>query len=591
MTIAILCAFIVPLTVAAGIAASGLLYGRAGRRLRIGLTRVAPLTTIPALIAAVIGGDGRDVDRGWFLLGDGSLYLDSTARAMTALAAALYAVALVLIADGTIERAPTLCAALLVCFAGNIGVFMAADVVTFYLSFTVMSFVGYLLVIHDRTDPARRAGRIYLVMTVIGEAAVLVAMILIAFDGGYLVADAPAAIAESDHRNLIIAMLLIGFGVKAGTVPLHVWLPLAHPSAPTPASAALSGVMIAAGIVGWLRFLPLGEIVLPNWSTAFVTVALAGAFLAVPVGLLQDNPKVILAYSSISQMGFVAVLIGVALNHPHLAAACTIAAIVYTVHHGAAKGALFLGIALWKSLGGGRYRYVVAAGWVLAALAVAGAPLTSGYIAKYAAKQATGEATFAGIEIATILPWVGLGSTVLLIRAAIVLATRTTTEARRPGVPLWTWWALILAGFGYTYWLANARDDRIVVPSLWSASTWFDQSWPILLGLAAAAIAMRLSRREEIPDWIAHPHGDTVPPGDVVVLEERWARSIGRRVTTISDGLADRYAAATATAARLPGIGNPTTRIQDALGSRTGSGLLVLTLCVVTIGVALVVVW
>ena len=95
--------------------------------------------------------------------------------------------------------------------------------------------------------------------------------------------------------TLTVVLLFIGFGVKAGLVPLHVWLPLAHPAAPPAASAVLSGAMVKAGLVGWLRFLPLGQhergLEVLGW--VLMALALIGAFLAVVVGVLQDDPKVV----------------------------------------------------------------------------------------------------------------------------------------------------------------------------------------------------------------------------------------------------------------------------------------------------------
>ena len=107
-------------------------------------------------------------------------------------------------------------------------------------------------------------------------------------------------------------LLWLGLGVKAGVIGLHVWLPLAHPVAPAPASAVLSGAMIKAGLLGWLTVLPLGMESLSPAMMQFGNVVLvagfAAAFGAALYGIWQSHPKAILAYSSISQMGMLTAL-------------------------------------------------------------------------------------------------------------------------------------------------------------------------------------------------------------------------------------------------------------------------------------------
>jgi formate hydrogenlyase subunit 3/multisubunit Na+/H+ antiporter MnhD subunit len=119
----------------------------------------------------------------------------------------------------------------------------------------------------------------------------------------------------------------------AGVYALHVWLPLAHPVAPTPASAVLSGAMIKAGLLGWLRFLPLGEAATPGWGNVCTIAGLAAAFDGVLVGCTQDNAKTVLAYSSISQMGFMTMAVGVGLTVPAVWTQALTATALYALHH------------------------------------------------------------------------------------------------------------------------------------------------------------------------------------------------------------------------------------------------------------------
>ncbi|PZR54400.1 formate hydrogenlyase [Xylanimonas oleitrophica] len=548
---------------------------RAGA-LRDTVCRAAWLATLPAATLTLTGGD-EVVRLDWLLLGV-SAHLDEVARPLLALTVVLYAVALAFVPRSGARRGPVLSGFLLVCFAASVGVVAAADVVTFYLAFTVMSFTGYALVLHDRTAGARRAARIYMVMTVLGESAVLAAMALVTADGGLVLADAPAAVAASERRDLIVALLLVGFGVKAGTAPLHVWLPLAHSAAPTPASAVLSGVMVKAGLVGWLRFLPLGQDASPGWGTTFVLLALLGGFLAVVAGLLQDNPKVILAYSTISQMGFLAVLVGVALAEPGLAHACVLAAVVYAVHHGVTKASLFLGVQVWSSERVPRWTTTTVL--AVAGLSLAGAPFTSGYVAKYGAKEAVGDATFpaaGGAALADVLPWFGLGSTLLLARCAVVLWRRERKGEHSAPVRDGVWAASAVVAVVPVAWLAQRLDPPQAVPGWLSPGTLWAQSWPVLLGVALALAAARLARRRELDDSpLAHPRGDVVPPGDVVAVEERAALAVGRALRRAAARLGSvtgrvRTALA-ATPSPLPAL----SAVQARLGLWEASGAVLL---------------
>ncbi|QIK37344.1 hypothetical protein GWK36_04360 [Caldichromatium japonicum] len=162
-------------------------------------------------------------------------------------------------------------------------------------------------------------------------------------------------------------------------MPLHVWLPLAHPAAPIPASAVLSGAMIKAALLGWLRFLPLGALARPDWGLLLVLAGLLTTILAPLIGLTQTNPKVLLAYSSIAKMGLMGLGVGILLLEPELASTGVIALALYAAHHAFAKGGLFLGIGLCHQAGA---QGLIMLGLVIFALAPVGAPLTRGALAK-----------------------------------------------------------------------------------------------------------------------------------------------------------------------------------------------------------------
>ncbi|AFL76360.1 proton-conducting transporter membrane subunit [Thiocystis violascens] len=212
--------------------------------------------------------------------------------------------------------------------------------------------------------------------------------------------------------GLAIGLLLVGLGVKAGMVPLHLWLPLAHPAAPIAASAVLSGTMIKVAILGWLRFLPVGAVALADWGAWLSAVGLLTMFFALPIGMTQSDPKVILAYSSVSKMGLLMLLLGLILSDPALAPVGIAAITLYAAYHALVKGGLFLGVGLRKSAA--LAQPLVLGGLVILALALAGAPLTSGAVTKYGIKPLLDAANWTWLAAAVALS--AVATTLLMAR-------------------------------------------------------------------------------------------------------------------------------------------------------------------------------
>ena len=345
-----------------------------------------PILPLPALLLALLVPPDWSLEMPWVL--NGAIWgLDEVRRTLLLLTAALWTVAGVF-AVGYMGSSMLrqFCVFWALTLTGNLGLTVAMDIASFYSFFALMTFAGYGLVVHVGSSEAHQAGRVYLVMAVLGEMAILSGLLLAsAAAGSQLLSDLPPAIAEAPNRNLVIGLLVGGFGVKAGLPLLHFWLPLAHPVAPTPASAVLSGAMIKAGLLGMLVTLPLGEVALPNWGLLMVVAGVVASVGAAVPGVLQRRPKAVLAYSSISQMGLMVTMLGVALAVPELYPAILSVIALFALHHGLAKGALFLSAGL--SLPEGR---VWQAGlWlliVLPGLSLAGLPFTSGDLAKGAMK-------------------------------------------------------------------------------------------------------------------------------------------------------------------------------------------------------------
>jgi multicomponent Na+:H+ antiporter subunit A len=158
-------------------------------------------------------------------------------------------------------------------------------------------------------------------------------------------------------------------------------MPLAYTAAPIPAAAVLSGAGVKAGVIGFIRFLPL-EVAMPQWGETLAAAGLFSAFYGVAVGITQRNPKTVLAYSSISQMGLLAAALGMGLAAGDAGAG--LGASFSAAHHVLVKGGLFLAIGL-AALAGARLAPVLIPAAVLA-LGLGGLPLTGGALAKLAVK-------------------------------------------------------------------------------------------------------------------------------------------------------------------------------------------------------------
>jgi hydrogenase-4 component B len=230
---------------------------------------------------------------------------------------------------------------------------VAANTMTFLIAWELMSLASYFLVLHDRqSKESVNAAWIYAVMTHAGLACLLAGMLLLGAEvGSPHFADwrAAAPTLTPTTRDVAFLLLALGFAGKAGVVPLHVWLPLAHPAAPSHVSALMSGVMIKLGIYGLLRvsldWLGVG----PSWWGAMLLIAgAASSLIGVLYALVEHDLKRLLAFHSIENIGIILLGIGAAALYrvadlDALAALGLIAALYHTVNHAMFKALLFLG--------------------------------------------------------------------------------------------------------------------------------------------------------------------------------------------------------------------------------------------------------
>lgn len=401
----------------------------------------------------------------------------------------------------------------LLAMCGNFGVILAHDIAGFYMFFALLTFSAYALVIHDGTGAALRAGRVYMAMAVLGEALLAAGFFLAADAMGGLtdISAVKSAVSASAYRDAIIALIVSGFGIKAGLVVLHVWLPLAHPVAPAPASALLSGVMIKAGLLGWIRFLPLGEAALPGWGWLMIAAGLFGAFYGAVAGSLQEDKKTVLAYSSVSQMGVMAAALGLALVLPEAWPEVLAAVLVLAAHHAFAKGALFLSTGIpVPERGRGLERVLFYVGVLVPALALAGAPFTSGFIAKTALKESLSLLPAReGPAMGLMLLLSSVATSVIMARfiVAAFRAEPSGSGARSAGPGLVLPWAALViaapAAFLFLSWGGLAALD-------FSIGSIAASVFPVTAGFLAYAASAHAARRYDIRI--------SVPPGDLLAL-------------------------------------------------------------------------
>jgi formate hydrogenlyase subunit 3/multisubunit Na+/H+ antiporter MnhD subunit len=390
----------------------------------------------------------------------------------------------------------------LLTLTGSLGVFMAADLVSFYLLFSMVSLAAYGLIIEGRAADAQKVGLIYVALAVFGEALLLMAFVMLAQSGsgdGLLIRDAVAALPGSPWRNAILALIIGGFGVKLGMVPFHVWMPITYRTAPIPAAAVLSGAAVKAGVIGLLRFLPLG-LALPDWGEVLTTLGFISAFYGVLIGITQTNPRMVLAFSSVSQMGVVAAVFGMGLGTPNADLALIVA--FYAAHHTLVKGGLFLGAGL-APLSGPRRTWLVLVPAAIMGLGLAGLPLTGGALAKLAIKPVLGDGWAGTLGTLSSLA-TALLMTHFLFRLAALPAQ--ATPGALPGRLRWSWLLVAAASVVVPWALYLTVMGGSVAYALSPATLWASL-WPVVLGAAlAAAVRHWGSRLPRVPD------------GDIVML-------------------------------------------------------------------------
>ena len=374
-------------------------------------------------------------------------------------------------------------------------VFVAADVIAFLFGWELMTLATAALVATEYEVLAtRRAAYLFLVMSHVATGLLIAAFFILASASGSVALSTLLAggVLSGPLRDLVFLLFFLGFGVKAGIIPLHVWLPEAHPAAPSGISALMSGVLIKTGIYGIVRFCAFGLGTPPlSWGVLVLVVGALSAVLGVLYALMQHDLKRLLAYHSIENIGIIllgvgAGMIAIAGGQPGLAAVGIAAGLYHVLNHAMFKGLLFLsagslvvatGTRQIEELGGLLRRMPwTGACFLVGAVAISGLPPFNGFASEWLAFQALLHGFQASAE-----PLVHL----LFPVAAALLALTGALAA-----------ACFVKAFGIAF-LALPRSDRAAAAHEAGAS----MLWPqvilaalcVLLGVFPGAVLTALS--------------------------------------------------------------------------------------------------
>lgn len=286
---------------------------------------------------------------------------------------------------------------MLITLGSTLGVLFSIDLVTTFIMFEIMSFASYVMVIHDEKEKSISAADTYIAVSLIGGMVMLIGIMLIAHHLGsthFLEMREAMKSYGGNMRPIYTAavLMMVGFGSKAGMFPIHIWLPNAHPSAPAPASALLSGILTKTGIFGAAVISTNLFLYDSIWGVGILIFGLITMFIGAFFALFSIDIKRTLAYSSVSQIGFI--LVGLAMAGilgEHNAIAIR-GALLHMVNHSLIKLVLFMvaGIVymnlhdldLNSIRGFGKKKPILLFTFAMGALSLIGMPLWSGFISK-----------------------------------------------------------------------------------------------------------------------------------------------------------------------------------------------------------------
>ena len=285
--------------------------------------------------------------------------------------------------------------------ASMMAVVLARDAVVFLVAWETMALSSFFLVIHEHgRAQARRAAWLYMVATHLGTAFLLAMFAILSTRGsaGFDALARAGAALPAPLAAVLFVFALVGFGTKAGFMPFHVWLPEAHPAAPSHVSPLMSGIMIKTGIYGLLRVLGFLGAPAPWWGGFLLAVGVTSGVLGVLFALAQHDIKRLLAYHSVENIGIIAIglglgYLGLAQGLPAVAALGFAGALLHVVNHAVFKGLLFLGAgAVLHGAGTGELDRLggllkrmpwTGAAFLVGAAAICGLPPLNGFVSEF----------------------------------------------------------------------------------------------------------------------------------------------------------------------------------------------------------------
>lgn len=287
---------------------------------------------------------------------------------------------------------------MLITMFATLGVFLSKDLFTLFIFFEIMSLSSYVWVVQEETEEALKAGVTYLAIAVIGGMVMLMGLFLFNNAVGTLKIDelyeAVQSVWGEKSRQIYTAgfLMLFGFGAKAGLFPLHFWLPKAHPVAPAPASALLSGILTKCGIFGILILTAEVFVHDLKWGSVILTLGVAGMVVGAVLAVFSVNLKRTLACSSVSQIGFILIGVGMQCFLGEENAFAVEGTFLHMVNHSLIKLLLFnLAGAVYMNThaldlnavrGFGQKKPFLMVTFLMGALGIGGMPLFNGYVSK-----------------------------------------------------------------------------------------------------------------------------------------------------------------------------------------------------------------
>ena len=487
--------------------------------LRSRLSRPCHLALLPAVMLLAVPVD-LSIEVSWLLFGTG-LGVDGTSRLLLAMSVVLWTATTFLQAPSgqAVDNRYTIF--FLLTMAGNLGTILATEIVGFFTFSTLMGYGFYGLLVAAGNEAVRRAGRVYLGFLILADLALFEALLVVATMSEDLGFGAVRhAIEQSAAPGFYLSIVLAGFALKAGVWPLHFWLPLTFRAARPAVVLLLGGVPVAIGLLGMVRWLPLGELALPDLGVGIQWVGLAAAMYGTVAGLRQSHPRTVLAYTGIVVTGLFVTTLGSGLEWPMIGSAIKETAHLFILYLGFMLAALVSGSVVADKIKARHALHaLLLAGHTAGALLLALAPVIILFLVWI---PAGADPLVTDSGMVDLWPWWPLCTILLAMRWLYLLLHHQPEVVSAPAPVLWVVWGVLLAATVAIGLLAAVwSDDPMgVVTAVW---------WPLVTGVLIGGSAWWMAVKGKLPSI------PMIPPGDLWSVLEQWLSRVDR--WTMSTGL------------------------------------------------------